>query len=135
MDIENLTPEQIQLILASGEDDPAYAESDNKQRIANAMRQKAMNPAQGRMLGQVYVGATPLEHMANAYSGYKGNQMQGEADTMRRGAHGRSVQGRGAYGQALAAAMRKKVAAPQTPAVSMPIPGDDIGEGVPLGGM
>lgn len=135
MDIENLTPEQIQLILASGEDDPAYAESDNKERIANAMRQKAMNPARGGMVGQVFVGATPLEHMANAYGGYKGNQMQGEADTMRRGAHDRSVQGRGAYGQALAAAMRKKAAAPQTPPTSYAIPGDDIGPGVPLGGV
>lgn len=118
MDTSNLTPEQIQLLLSAGEDDPAFAQAQSKQRIADALRGQAMQPNSGQMVGRVFHGGTIADPLARMVQAYGANKMQGSADQLRQEASGRMVQGRQAYGNALANALRRRIPN-QTPSVSM----------------
>ena len=133
MDMNSLTPEQIQAILGAGEDDPAYAQADSKQKIADMMRKASMGGATGgRMVGNMYIAPGLGETLANAAGGMMNQQ---SADTLRGEAHGRTVGARQSYGQAMIEAMRKRQAVPggvpagpaQTPPTSMvdPYQNDD----------
>lgn len=134
MDISNLTPEQIQLILSSGEDDPAFGEIDQKQKIAEMLMKQGQGRG-GQYAGRVFVGPTPTETLANVFSGYAGQQMQAGANADRRQAMGRVTQGRQAYGSALIEALRRRNGAPtQPPAVSMTGPETDQTGPAPFGG-
>lgn len=136
MNIENLTPEQVQLIMSSGEDDPQFAEAANKQRVADQMRQQSMQKIEGRQMGRYYYPGTVGDAAAKIFQGYQGGQMQNQAQGMQREAQGRVVQGRQAYGNAMIEALRRKTAAGvQTPPQSMAGPGNDMdGFGVAPGG-
>lgn len=61
---------------------PDLQDITRQRELAKALIQQGMNGSlQGQMIGNRYVGASPLEGVANLYSAYKGKQLAKEADT------------------------------------------------------
>lgn len=60
------------------------AEIDRRRQMAELLLKQGMEQPQGGMVGQVYVGSHPLQHMAQALKGYFGAQGMKEADAQTR---------------------------------------------------
>jgi hypothetical protein len=122
MNISQLTPEQLQAILASGGVDQDQGLLDRQRAIAQMLRQQAgMDRSGGQMAGRVYIPnanlGTALGQMAQ---GYMARKMGEQADTTQRGISGRQTAAKQQYLDALTAVMRRNQPQPQQ---EMPPPG------------
>lgn len=138
MELDNLTPEQIDLILGAGEDDPMFAEAAQKQKLADAMRQQAMGRIEGQQLGKIYHAGSALEGAAKVFQAYKAGGMMDEANQMNQQAQGRVVDSRRTYGRAMIDALRRRNNPGMAPGMSMTDPStgsgaDDFGGGTTQG--
>lgn len=59
---------------------PELQEINRQREFAKMLLQKSMQENKGQMIGNRYVGASPWEHLAGAYEGYRANQLMKEAD-------------------------------------------------------
>ena len=59
---------------------PEIQDINRQRELAKMLLQKSMQENKGQMIGNRYVGASPWEHIASAYEGYKSNQLLKEAD-------------------------------------------------------
>lgn len=59
---------------------PEIQDINRQKELAKMLLQKSMQENKGQMIGNRYVGASPWEHIASAYEGYKSNQLMKEAD-------------------------------------------------------
>lgn len=119
MNMNNLTPEQIDAILQSGEDDPQAAPLRRQQMMADQMQKQAMTPQDGIQAGNVYRAAPAWSPLLNAGMGAMAGMQQKQVDAGQQAMAGRNLGARRSYMDAMVAAMRR----PRQqidPAASMP---------------
>lgn len=57
---------------------------DRRRKLAEALLGQSQESPQGGMVGQVYVGASPLQHLAQLLKGQRAQEMMGQADQQSR---------------------------------------------------
>lgn len=85
-DLENLTPEQIQQLVALGVIPDKQGDLSQQYEIANQLRSQATPDMRGN--GRVMVAANPLEHLGTGLQRYAGQRdmkrIEGEQDALRK---------------------------------------------------
>ncbi len=61
--------------------DPETQAIERRRQMAQMLLQQSQQSPQGRMVGRVFVGANPLEYLAQGLKGYSANQQLNQADT------------------------------------------------------
>lgn len=95
--MDNLTPEQIQLLMEAGLIPEQLSELDSQYAQAQALRETP-NP-EGRQAGRVYVAASPLEHIAAMLRRGRGRKDMKSVEEQRALLLKKQADARSAYGQ------------------------------------
>jgi len=110
----NMSPDQIQAILAAGEDDPQAQQLARRQTMIDGLRKQSMTPAPNQMAGNLilpnWAGAA-----TNAMAGYRANQQQPEVDAGMKQVHQRSIGARQGFLDSMLMSMRKQYPTPAGP--------------------
>ena len=136
-----LNPELIKQILAmqSNADDPQAQQLARRQAMVNQMRQSAMTPAEGQMVGKRFVAPSPLAHLVRVGQGAMAASQQNQVDQGMQGLSDRRIAGKSAYMDALTKALRRGPSAgtevgatplnPMAPGQNIEAPGSDVEAG------
>jgi hypothetical protein len=108
-DTSQLDPNLIRQVLAlqSNADDPQAIQLARQQAMANQLRGNSMKPLEGQMAGRVYVAPNPLQAVGQLAQGYVGQRMQGGIDQGMQALAQTRQTTKGAYLDALTAALRR----------------------------
>mgnify|MGYP003405401912 FL=1 len=104
--MNDLTPEEIQMIIAAGENDPELAKVKRQQAMIDQLRNKSQQTPQTQMAGQI---ALPNwgQQIGNAVSGFRAEQMQPGVDSTMKGVTDRTVAARQAFLKRLTESLRR----------------------------
>lgn len=129
MDQSSIDPELMKQVLAlqSNQDDPQAIGLARKQSMVNQMRQSAMTPEEGQMVGRRYVAPSALSQIVRVGQGAMAGHQQGEIDTGMQKLSTQRQAGRGAYVTALTNAMRRPPVAVGQGSNIMATDGNDVG--------
>lgn len=104
----NMTPEQIQAILAAGGDDPEAAGLQRQQALADTMRQRAMSGGGPQKMAGNLILPNWAEAASNFGQGMIANKMQPGIDQGMRGVNQRNVDARKQYLEAIMQGLRSR---------------------------
>ncbi|MEY4441025.1 MAG: hypothetical protein RL442_25 [Pseudomonadota bacterium] len=82
----------FEYLLQMGAMRPDQEELKRKQAMVDALRQNAMTPAQGQMIGKHYVAPSITQTLAQVGQGYFAKKGQGDVDTGMRGMNSRQAE-------------------------------------------
>lgn len=129
--MDQLDPELMKQVLSlqSNADDPQAIGLARRQAMVNQMRQSAMTPEEGQMVGRRYVAPSALSSLVRVGQGAMAGHQQGGIDTGMQDLSNRRVAGRSSYVDALTKAMRRPPVAVGQGSNIQATDGNDIGLG------